>query len=113
MGEQPIAVLGVWQPMLPTDWGPPLSGVLARMSDSRVRQYWDPEHFFARQLKTDARTPQPEPDCCDRNGILWDLAAVYPRGVKWDDRLPPATFVNGPVAHVDNELRQAIEAALK
>ena len=99
--------------MLPTDWGPPLSMVLARMPDARVRQFWDPDHFFAKRLKTDARVPQPEPDCCEQNGILWDLAAVYPKGATWDARLPPATFVNGPVAHVDTELRAAIEAALK
>jgi hypothetical protein len=47
--------------------------------------------------------------CCTRNGVLWDLAAVYPPGAIWDDTIPPAVFFNGPVVDVADQL----EAELK
>lgn len=93
----PVAVFAVWEPMLPTDQSAPTSGTLARLSDHRVRQYYDAEHLLAKRLKADARSPQPVPDCCTREGILWDLIAIYPAGPQWTDTLPVATFLNGPV----------------
>ena len=70
--------------------------VLRRMADTRVQQYWDPRHALSEQMKKDARPPQPTQDCCERRGHLWDLAAVYPPGATWTDRLPTATLFNGP-----------------
>lgn len=99
----------IWQPMIATDWAPPGSGALGRMADTRVQQYWDPDHTLAKRLAADARPPQPEQDCCIRKGILWDLAAVYPRGARWEDRMPPATVFNGPIVDVVG----AVEAAIK
>jgi hypothetical protein len=91
-----VTVLAVWQPM-PTDVAAPTSRTLGRLSDSRVRQYWDPDRLLARRLGVDARAPQPEPDCCTRNGILWDLMAIYPKGDPWTDRIPVASVFNGTV----------------
>ena len=91
-----------------TDAAPPISWVLGRLSDRRVRQYWDPDQLIARQMANDARPPQPEQECCLESGVLWDLAAVYPRGVTWTDRMPTATVFNGPVVDVTS----AIDAAL-
>jgi hypothetical protein len=62
-------------------------------------------------LAADARDPQPEQDCCIRKSVLWDLAAVYPPGVKWTDRVPPATFFNGPVVKVQEEFENALVAS--
>jgi hypothetical protein len=73
-----------------------------------VQQYWDPDHVLATRMKNDARPPQPEQDCCVRAGILWDLAAVYPPGAVWADRMPSAVMFNGPVVDVI----EGIEAAL-
>ena len=103
-GSHAVSVFAVWQPMLPTDWGAPTAGVLKRMPDGGVRQYWDPNHLIAKTLAADARSPQPEPDCCERDEILWDLVAVYPPGVRWEDRLPTAVMINGPVVNVAEEL---------
>jgi len=94
--------------MLPTDWSAPSSAVLKRLSDPRVQQYWDPNHVLATQMKNDARPPQPAQECCVRSDILWDLAAVYPAGSMWSERMPPAVVFNGPVVDV----MAAIEAAL-
>ena len=98
----------MWEPILPTDMAPPITSVLGRLSDRRVQQYWDPDHLVATQMAADARPPQPQQDCCRQSGNLWDLAAVYPKGASWSDRLPTATVFDGPVVDVT----AAIEAAL-
>ena len=112
LGSQPVSVIAIWQPMLPTDWSAPASRVLARMPDPRVRQYWDPNHLVAKRMAVDARAPQPEPDCCVRNNILWDLAAVYTRDAEWTDRMPTAVFVSGPVVAIAEDLSSTVKALL-
>jgi hypothetical protein len=59
-------------------------------------------------MERDARAPQPEQECCVRGGVLWDLAAVYPEGLMWTDRMPPATLFNGPVVDIASELEAAV-----
>lgn len=103
-----VRVFVVWEPIQPMDWAPPVNAVLRRVPDRRAQQYWDPDHVVAKQLARDARPPQPVPDCCDKSGILWDLAAVYAKGVTWTDRMPPAVVFNGPVVDVV----QSIEAVI-
>jgi hypothetical protein len=107
-----VKLLAVWEPMLITDWGRPLTLVLGRLPDARVRQFWDGTHLVARQIRADARPPQPEPECCDDSGILWDMVAVYPKGAVWGDRLPPAVFVNGPVIDIEPSLRGKVAELL-
>lgn len=94
--------------MLPTDWSAPSSSVLRRLSDDRVQQYWDPDHVLATQMQRDARPPQPVQDCCVRSDILWDLAAVYPPGSVWSDRMPPAVVFSGPVVDVTEAIEEAL-----
>lgn len=62
-------------------------------------------------VAADAREPQPEPECCTRDGILWDLIAIYPSGVTCTDRLPPAPTFNGPVVDVTGSLEEALTSA--
>ena len=63
---------------------------------------------MALRLAADARDPQPKESCCLSDNILWDLAALYPPGAKWNGTLPPATFFDGPVV----ERKPNLEAAL-
>ena len=105
----PVRVFAIWEPILFTDFAPPISAVLRRMDDSRVRQFWDPRHALSAQMKKDARPPQPVQDCCERSGHLWDLAAVYPAGATWTDRMPSATIFNGPVADLSESLTAALD----
>ncbi len=79
--------------------------------DSRARQYWDPDHIVAKKLAADRRAPQPEEECCERSGILWDLVAVYPRGVTWTDRMPVAVLFNGPVVDVKPDIESSLTAS--
>src|SRR6266851_9240856 len=98
-GEK-IRVFAVWEPILPTDWTAPSTGVLSRLSDDRVHQIWDKQHVLAKTLSDESPPSQPKPDCCNRRGILWDLIAVYPAGVSWDQTIPAAVVFNGPVVRV-------------
>jgi hypothetical protein len=108
-----VTVFAVWQPMLPTDWFAPVAGVLARLDDQRVRQYWDPDHLLARRLAADARQPQPTPECCDDDGIPWDVAAVYGAESTWSDLMPPARFLNGPIVAVAGDVAAALKSSIE
>ena len=94
-----VRVFAVWEPILRIDWIPPTTGVLSRLSDRRVRQYWDKEHSLAKAM-ANSRVGQPNPDCCIRKGTLWDLIAVYTAGSEWRETLPRAAVFNGPVVRV-------------
>ena len=99
--------------MLPTDWGPPATFVMNRIPDHRVQQYWDPDHVVAKKLAVDRRAPQPVEECCERAGVLWDLAAVYPRGASWNGQMPLATVFNGPVTDITTAIESALVTAPK
>jgi hypothetical protein len=107
--ELDVRVFTVWLPIVFTDFARPSTGVMSRMTDPRVQQLWDPDHLLAREITLAAQPPHPQPDCCEIKGIFWDVAAVYRKGARWDERLPPAVFLNGPVTDVV----QGLEAALK
>jgi len=66
--------------------------VQSRISDTRVVQYWDNDHLVARELH---RQLSLEPSCCQRRGILWDLAVLYGRQAQWGNSSP--VFADGPV----------------
>jgi hypothetical protein len=111
-----IRVFAVWEPILPTDYSSPGSGVLARLSDPRVEQYWDKNHLFAERLASRLKADEghPQPTCCNRHGIQWDEVAVYGQDALWDGQLPRAVYLDGPVVHaldfakvVDRLLSQA------
>jgi len=106
-----VRVFAVWEPILMTDWSAPGSFVRGRLSDDRVRQFWDPQHMVAAQMSRDAHRPQPEPHCCDDRGILWDLAAVYPHGTEWGSSLPAAVLCDGPVAEVAENVERLVAAS--
>jgi hypothetical protein len=97
--------------MLATDWGTPTAWTLGRLRDPRVRQFWDEDHAMATRMAQDARELQPVPDCCEQSGILWDLAAVYPPGVRWNGKLPPAIVFNGPVLDVASSIESILSQA--
>ena len=98
----------MWEPILVTDWKKPGSGVAGRITDSRVRQLWDVQHLVAKQLAKDARPPQPEPECCTRDGILWDMVAIYPPDAMWGEKMPPAVLFNGAVVQLEGQIEAAI-----
>src|SRR2546426_8134397 len=46
------------------------------------------------------------PHCCENSGILWDMVALYPAGVRWTDGAP--TFFDGPVWKISLELSKRL-----
>ena len=105
-----VRVFAVWEPILPTDWRTPGSLVRSRLSDLRVVQFWDSQHWVSKRMAKDAREPQPKEHCCVRNGNLWDLAAVYPAGTVWNGLMPPAVFFDGPVVKKQDGISNALGA---
>jgi len=108
--NQKVSVLVVWEPMLLTDWRPPSASTLARIPDSRVRQFWDPEHVVAGALNELAKQkpPQPEPQCCVRKGFYWDESILYAPREHWEDR-PESAFWDGPVVRTAPALEKSFE----
>ena len=93
-------MLVVWEPILATDWRSPSGSTLARISDRRARQFWDPKHLVAEQLNRIAKEkPQAEPECCVNKGNHWDEAILYALPLKWSEG-PTPVFWNGPVVKV-------------
>jgi hypothetical protein len=106
--SQPLNVLVVWQPMLSTDWGRPGTGSLGRLSDSRVRQFWDAEHTVARALKASFAEREGTLGCCITDDIWWDLVAVFPPGAVWNDRFPEPLLLDGTVEEVADRFTSAL-----
>ena len=96
-----VRVLVVWEPMLPTDWMRPRGMVQRRVSDVRVVQFWDKEHLVAKELKQ--QFPSSQTLCCQRHGILWDFATVYPPSVEWNTS--PPVYFGGAVLDVADDVR--------
>jgi len=102
-----LTILVVWELILASDWIRPTRPVLARVSDPRVRQFWDKDHLIAKQL--DQQLSSAQPKCCRHAGTLWDVAALYPKGVQWGSSQP--AFIDGAVVKVEAELaKQLLEA---
>lgn len=85
-----------------------MRAVLARISDPRVKQFWDKDHLIAKQLDQQLSTLQPT--CCRHEGLLWDLAALYPKRVRWGDSQP--VFIDGAVARVETDIAREVAANL-
>ena len=102
-------MLVVWEPILATDWRSPGRSALARISDKRAKQFWDPTHLVAQELGRRARekSGQPVPDCCEEKGYFWDDAILYPPNSKWK-QTPTAVFWNGPVVRQISNIEEAL-----
>lgn len=97
---QPLEVLVVWQPMLPTDWGRPGTASLGRLGDPRVRQFWDADRTVAQALKASFAEREDSLGCCVTDNVWWDLIAVFPPGAVWQERFPEPLLLDGTVEDV-------------
>lgn len=102
-----IRVFAVWEPMLPTDWGHPSTGELARLSDPRVTQFRDRGHLIAEQIEMGADGRHPA--CCSRHGAWWDVIAAYPPGAQWMGTAPAPEILNGTIVRTAPQLQDQLE----
>ena len=96
---------------MPTDFGSPSASNLARISDQRAIQFWDPHHLVAQELsrRASANPPQPKPVCCVSKGFIWDDVLLYAAHTQWREQ-PSSAFWNGPVVRVIPDLETAFSA---
>ena len=97
--------------MLATDWTSPSRSTLARISDARARQFWDPKHLVSLELSRIrvAKPGQQEANCCEDKGYFWDDAILYAPHTKWKD-MPVSAFWNGPVWKIIPGLEEAVHS---
>ncbi len=105
LGQQPrrdLSVFVVWEPILFSDLAPPTTWALARISDARATQFWDPGHLVSAELirsgQVQASSERP----------AWDLVAIYPPGVRWETTLPAPVFQAVPVVAGMAEVRERL-----
>jgi hypothetical protein len=79
--------------------------VQSRISDRRVIQYWDVDHLVAAELRHQLLS---QPSCCQRKGILWDLAVLYAKQAQWGNSSP--AFADGPVVDAASDLEKRLAA---
>ena len=102
-------MLVVWEPILPTDLGAPSANTMARISDRRATQFWDPQHLVAQELNRTARAmpERPEMHCCEDRGFFWDQAILYAPNLRWSQQAAPLLW-DGPVYKVEPALVLAL-----
>lgn len=113
--EAELRVQIVWEPVLLSDIAPPRTGVLGRISDPRVTQYWDPGRVLSADLvravnTNPARYRLDEP--LPSGFIAWDVVSVYGRAARWDGDPPVPLHYDGPVVEAIDATREAIRSAL-
>jgi hypothetical protein len=70
-------------------------------------QFWDRDHLVAGELKQ--QFPSSQKLCCQRNGTLWDIAALYPPKIRWGTTVPE--YFGGAVLDVAEDVRQQLSVA--
>ena len=97
-----VRVFAVWEPVLPTDFGPPSTATLARLHDARVAQFWDHDRLLSHLLGEK-----------DRRTVVWDQIAVYDAGHKWESAPPTPVFAGRTVVRTIGEAREKLEELIK
>ena len=87
------------------DWARPNRWVRSRLNEFRVTQFWDKDHLVAKELERQL------PDdiqlhCCRRDGVLWDVVALYSHDTLWEHASPD--FVDGPVVKAKDSLEKRL-----
>ena len=111
--HEPVTVLAVWEPVSPSD-PPPTAHMISNLRGRRVVQVWDPEHVVSDEMRS-AETAHPGSISQARlrtdeqpGGILYDSAALFSPGDRWEATLPAPLYLDGGIAEVLPELRQKL-----
>jgi hypothetical protein len=110
-----LRVLVVWEAIRGADSIGPPPGTYLRMPDRRVRQFWDRSLVLSERIVRDARANPgllPKDEHLNDATIVWDVAAVFPRGAHWNHEFPRPVYYGHPVAVVSIELERALAAEM-
>jgi len=102
----------VWEPVILTDIAPPTSRTLARVSDRRAAQWWDPDRALSAAI-LDSAAADPRAWKLEEHGIpieegtiVWDAVLFLPRGAFWSEAFPVPSFAGFPVVDAAGGLRE-------
>jgi len=98
-------MLVVWEPVILTDVGPPTTSVMARLSDPRVIQFWDPGKILSRAMVD--RWKGKIPGVTDET-VVWDFVALFDPGARWDGGPPESRYHGYPVVDAIDGLSAAL-----
>jgi hypothetical protein len=105
--EWKVRVLVVWEAVRKQDKKGPPPGVYDRIKDPRAVQYWDPALKLSKRIVRDMlKNPRLKfnDEVITEKTIVWDFAAIYPRGVRWAKEFPAPKYYGKPVVHKDREI---------
>ena len=98
--EASVRVVVIWLPVIESDTGPPTNRVRKPLQDPRVIEFWDPGRWASPKMMERAalmaRARGEEPDF-GPDAIAWDLIALFPAGIAWEEPFPAPTWWGGPV----------------
>lgn len=107
--SQPLELLVVWEPVLPSDRGPPAPVLRARLTDPRIRRYWDPQLRVSQAIRN---AHADEPRCLgDDEHPVWDTVFLFPPGAKWNGAPPRSQLCGRDVVDVIDQVRAALGGA--
>jgi|SRR5687767_8698653 len=105
--EAKVTVFLVWEGVHKKDRNGVPEDAHSRVTDPRVTQLYDPDLELSKRIVKEARD-RPEllrgVENVTKNMVIWDHAAVYPKGVKWLGKMPVPEFYGKPVVDVINDV---------
>ena len=111
-----LHVFVVWERVIPTDIAEPTNGKLAVVRDARVEQYWDPTRAISKDIVRAVLASPPRyplSQDIDATTIVWDMIAVFPKGVRWEADIPVPLYHGEPVVRAIPELRRTLAAMVE
>ncbi len=111
-----MRVYVVWEQITFSDWTPPSDDNLARMTDSRARQYYDASDVVAKAWKSvlarDSVVVQGDAEYV-KNSPAWDSALYFAPGTRWDAEPPAPTLAAAPIVSAQDALHAALSTSAR
>jgi hypothetical protein len=110
-----VRVLVVWEPVRHADANGPPTGTYMRIPDRRVVQFWDPQLTLSKRILRDAlHNPKllKNGEQITKSTIVWDIAAVFRQGQRWDRAFPPPQVYGMPVVDVIGDVERELVSQL-
>jgi len=100
-----VKVFVVREPIVFSDMVVPSDSVLRRITDARAAQFYDSKHLVSKALQAQMLahgvTGQ---DYYVKDEYVWDAAAVYPAGMRWENGSAKPDFVGAPIVEVSERM---------